>query len=238
MIKNDDICFLIPSYDRYDKLKIILNDITKYHLNFIIFNVGSEDKRYYNLENEFKNIKIIHNNKNNGKVGYNNTVKTLLTEALNSNFKWFIYYADDMLLCENFIENVKPFINEFDIVNIFSPHEHSWGCEAYIDGFFIMSKSSIKHILPLIPNQLKDIEGKSTGVWSSVTREFNSNPFKFANYKLTKLNYSLCQHDGNDDSKLHPKHRLETPIIANNFYDYFYGEEIKITSKSNNFIKQ
>lgn len=236
MIENRDICFLIPSYDRYDKLEMVLNDIKIYDFNAIVFNDGSEDVRYQSIPSKFNNVTIIHNKLNNGKIGYNNTVKRLLSEALNSNFKWFIFYADDMLLCNNFKKHITPFINEYDIVNIFSPHDSSWGTNTYIDGFFTISKYSIRQILPLIPNNLKDIEGKSTGVWSSVTREFNSEPLKFGRYNLSKLNYSLCQHYGNDDSKLHPEHRIETPIIATNFYDDFYGKKIKITNKSNDMI--
>jgi hypothetical protein len=53
-----------------------------------------------------------------------------------------------------------------------------------------------------------------------------------SNYKLVTLNYSLTQHDGNDDSKLHPIHRLRTPITARNFYNDYYGNEIKIIGES------
>jgi hypothetical protein len=91
---------------------------------------------------------------------------------------------------------------------------------------------------------VKDVENKSTGVWSSVTKKFSTTHDKLGGIKLCCLNYTLCQHYGNDDSKLHPKHRLKTPIVAHNFYDDFYGEEIKIISTSgtvsepNNFIKK
>ena len=232
-IDNSEICLLIPSYNRYDKLVETLTNINEYSgLNVIVYNDGSDDERYYTIESNFKNVIVLHNSKNNGKIGYNDTVKFLFNEAINSNFNWFIYYADDMLLCKNFTDHVKPLFNDKEIVNIFPLHSGSWGCSAYIDGFFTMSKNSVKIMYNLIPNKLIDIENKSTGVWSTVTKEFSVIKPKLDNIKLCCLNYSLCQHYGNDDSKLHPKFRLTTPIIAYNFYDDFYGEQINIISYS------
>jgi UDP-N-acetylglucosamine 2-epimerase (non-hydrolysing) len=245
-INDNEICLLIPSYNRYDKLVETLTNINEYEgLNVIVYNDGSNDERYKTIESQFKNVKVVHNSKNNGKVGYNDTARALLNEGLSTNFKWFIYYADDMLLCKDFTKHIKPLFSEKNIVNIFSLHSHGWGCSAYIDGFFTMSKESVSMIHRLIPGKLKDVENKSTGVWSSVTKEFSLMRTKLSGFKLSCLNYSLCQHYGNDDSKLHPKFRLKTPIIAHNFYDDFYGEEIKIISTSgtvhesnNNIIKK
>jgi len=232
-INNSEICLLIPSYNRYDKLVETLTNINEYDgLNVIVYNDGSDDNRYQMIENQFKNVKVINNTKNNGKVGYNDTVKSLLDAALESNFNWFIYYADDMLLCKNFTEHIKPLFNNKEIVNIFSLHSGAWGCSAYIDGFFTMSRESLSILKNFVPNKLRDVENKSTGVWSSVTKEFSLLRNRLSGCKLVCLNYSLCQHYGNDDSKLHPKFRLRTPIIAYNFYDDFYGEQIKKISFS------
>jgi UDP-N-acetylglucosamine 2-epimerase (non-hydrolysing) len=244
-INDNEICILIPSYNRYDKLVETLTNINEYDgLNVIVYNDGSNDERYKSIETQFKNVKVVHNSKNNGKIGYNDTARALLNEALSTDFKWFIYYADDMLLCKDFTKHIKPLFSEKNIVNIFSLHSHGWGCSAYIDGFFTMSKESVRMVHRLIPGRLKDVENKSTGVWSSVTKEFSLMRTKLSGFKLSCLNYSLCQHYGNDDSKLHPKFRLKTPIVAHNFYDDFYGQEIKIISTSgtvsepNNFIKK
>jgi hypothetical protein len=244
-INNNEICLLIPSYNRYDKLLETLTNINEYdELNVIVYNDGSNDDRYYNIESNFKNVKVYHNSKNNGKIGYNDTVKFLLNKAIESKFNWFIYYADDMLLCKNFTTHVKRLFNDKQIVNIFSLSSGGWGVSGYIDGFFTTSKNGIKTMYNLIPHKLKDVENKSTGVWSSVTKKFSTTHDKLGGIKLCCLNYTLCQHYGNDDSKLHPKHRLKTPIVAHNFYDDFYGEEIKIISTSgtvsepNNFIKK
>jgi hypothetical protein len=232
-INNNEICLLIPSYNRYDKLVETLTNINEYDgLNVIVYNDGSNDDRYYNIESNFKNVKVYHNSKNNGKIGYNDTVKFLLNKAIESKFNWFIYYADDMLLCKNFTTHVKKLFNDKQIVNIFSLSSGGWGVSGYIDGFFTTSKNGIKTMYNLIPNKLKDVENKSTGVWSSVTKKFSATHDELGGIKLCCLNYTLCQHYGNDDSKLHPKHRLKNPIVSHNFYDDFYGEEIKIISIS------
>jgi len=230
-IKNNDICFLIPSYNRYDKLINLLNQIFKYEgVNVIVYNDKSDDDRYKKLDYQYTNLKVLHGLENNGKVKFNYTIKSLINEAKLSDFEYFIFIADDMVLCKNFLPNTIPLLNRYDIVNLFSLSSGGWGCTSYIDGVFTISKSAIELIYDIIPTKLKNIENKSTGVWETVTRYFCSE--NTSNYRLTSLNYALVQHDGNFDSKLHPKFRLKIPIIALNFYDDFYGEEIKIISTS------
>ena len=237
---NVDLCFLIPSYNRYDKLVNLLNQINSYpNTKVIIFNDASTDDRYMNIENTFRNVKVIHNVVNNGKDGYNNTIKTLFSEAEKTNNTYFALLADDFVLCQSFVKNLSQFLNESDIVNIFSIRNEGWGRPGWIDGAFACSKGGISLIKSLIPNMIKTSEGKSTGIWKNITNYFaTSNKTK---YRLTTLNYSLCQHDGNEDSKLHPKHRLKVPIVAHNFYDDFMGKPIEIISESvvtKGFIKK
>jgi hypothetical protein len=230
-LKNTDYCFLIPSYNRYDKLIELLKQINEYEgASTIIYNDASNDNRYENITSNFNNVKTINGEKNNGKLNYNNTVKLLFREAIYSEFKYFIFMADDMLLCKDFIPNIMNVSEEYNIVNLFSLSAGGWLCTAYIDGAFIASKSAIQMLYNIIPNKSRVDENKSTGVWESVTNHFcrtNTN-----NYKLVSLNYTLMQHKGNDDSKLHPKLRLRRPITALNFYDDFYGNQIIPISES------
>lgn len=237
----NNLYFLIPSYNRYDKLSNLITQITnKTNANIIIYNDGSTDDRYYDIENSFKNTKVIHNVKNNGKENYKTTILNLLTEGEKTNGDYFILIADDFILCESFIDKLKPYLNNSHIVNIFSLIDKNWGYKSWIDGAFSISKNGLTYLKSLIPYNIKTSEGKSTGLWKHITKVINDKSM----YKILTLNYSLTQHDGNDDSKLHPKHRLIQPIIAHNFYDDFYGEEIKIIStsgtvhESNNNIKK
>jgi GT2 family glycosyltransferase len=235
--KNNDfkLYFIIPSYNRYDKLTNLITQIENdTNCNVIIYNDGSNDERYKQIETKFNKVKVIHSDKNNGKSKYNETISTLFNSAINSDGDYFVLLADDFILCKSFVQKLKPFLNEENIVNVFSIRPEGWGKFGWVDGALATSKNGISFLKSLIPNNLKNIEGKSTGVWVKITNYFSSSNIK---YKLTTLNYSLCQHDGNDDSKLHPKHRLKVPIIALNFYDDFYGEKIKITGQSPDLIK-
>ena len=231
--KGDDykICFLIPSYNRYDKLSNLLTQIeSKINCNVIVYNDGSNDERYKQIETNFNRVKIIHGGKNNGKSKYNETLSTLFNLGINSDSNYFILVADDFVLCNSFETVITPYLNEYYITNVFSIRPEGWGRPGWVDGAFSASKGGLSLIKGIIPNALKNVEGKSTGVWKKVTDYFST--VNKSNYKLVTLNYSLTQHDGNDDSKLHPIHRLKTPITAPNFYDDFYGKEIKIVGTS------
>ena len=228
---NHRICFLIPSYNRYDKLSNLLLQINnETTARVIVYNDASTDDRYLNIEKKFNNVKVIHGVKNNGKSNYQKTMFTLFSEANNTDSDYFILIADDFVLCKSFQNVIKPYLSEYYITNVFSLREEGWGRLGWVDGAFSASKGGLSLINSIIPNELKNVEGKSTGVWRKVTEYFSTT--NKTNYKLIALNYSLCQHDGNDDSKLHPLHRLKTPITAHNFYDYYYGEKIKIIAES------
>jgi hypothetical protein len=224
--------FIIPSYNRFDKLVNLINQINTYNnTSIIIFDDASTDKRYGDLVGMFNNLTITHNRKNNGKGLYNNTVVNLLNSVESTDFDYVVMLADDFILCDNFIPLLSGIVNEYNIINIFSIHESNWTFRGWIDGAFACSKNAI----PIIKSNIKPIinsnnNGTSTGVWKSVTMYFWKNTT--SNYKLVTLNYSLTQHDGNDDSKLHPIHRLRTPITARNFYNDYYGNEIKIIGES------
>jgi hypothetical protein len=223
--------FIIPSYNRFDKLVHLLNQIKTYdNVSTIVFDDASTDERYGSLLSMFDNLTIIHNHKNNGKGLYNNTVISLLNRAESTKFDYIVMLADDFILCDNFIPLLSGIVNEYDIINIFSIYEANWTFRGWIDGAFACSKNAI----PMIKSNIKPIinsnSGTSTGVWKAVTTFFWKNTT--STYKLVTLNYSLTQHDGNDDSKLHPIHRLKTPITAHNFYNDFYGNEIKIIGDS------
>jgi hypothetical protein len=225
------ICFLIPSYNRYDKLSNLLLQINnETTARVIVYNDASKDDRYLNIEKIFKDVKVIHGVSNNGKGNYQKTMFTLFSEANKTDSDYFILIADDFILCKSFQNVIKPYLNEYYITNVFSLREEGWGRFGWVDGAFSASKGGLSLINSIIPKTLINVEGKSTGVWKKVTDYFSTT--NKSDYRLIALNYSLCQHDGNDDSKLHPIHRLKSPITAHNFYDDFYGEEIKIIGES------
>lgn len=217
--------FAITSYNRYNKLINILNQIkNETNQPTIVFNDGSSDIKYNKLINNYSDITLINNPHNNGKGFFNKTITDLLLNALNLDGEYIILLPDDFILCENFITILDKLVDEKKIINLFSTEGPLWGNTAWIDGAFVASKDAIKEVIKFIPSKLNNTnkENKSTGVWSSVTSKLNNQ----TNYEVFNLNYSLTQHDGNEDSKLHPSFRLKNPAIANNFYDDYKPNEI------------
>jgi hypothetical protein len=230
-LKTTDICFLIPSYNRYEKLSNLLIQINEYTgVGSIIYNDASTIGGYDNIEKIYENTKVIHGDVNNGRANFDKTIKTLFNEAIKSNYEYFIFIADDMILCDNFIEHTKEFFDKNLIVNLFSLSDSGWNCSSYIDGVFTISKSGLEFMYNFLPKKSRNVNAKSTGVWQTVTTLFCARDTK--DYRLACLNYSLVQHDGNEDSKLHLEFRKLRPIIAYNFYNDFYGDTIKIISYS------
>lgn len=226
MVSKYNYVFLIPSYDRYEKLTNLINQIKNIdNYLVIVLDDGSTDIRYNGLNITYEHIKVIKNEKNNGKDKFNLTIKSLLSEAIINDGDYFVLLADDLILCNNFTKILDNHIQELYVINILSLYPTMWNINGWIDGAFVASKGGIETILNLIPENLKTNEGKSTGVWSTVTKKMANGRYK---YTLKNLNYSLVQHNGNDDSKLHPKFRLITPITVENFYDDYIDKEIKI----------
>jgi hypothetical protein len=229
MITKYNYTFLIPSYNRYEKLTNLINqikDIDDYLV--IVLNDGSTDNRYEELGNKYSNVKTITNSTNNGKFKFNLTIKSLLSEAINNDGDYFILLADDLILCDDFTKILDNFVSQNLIINVLSLNDTMWNIPGWIDGAFVSSKGGLKTIINLIPATLKTSEGKSTGIWRTVTQSFTRNP---GGYTIKNLNYSLTQHNGNDDSKLHPRFRQKQPIIVYNFYNDFKDKPIKLLSK-------
>ena len=132
--------FIIPSYNRFDKLVNLINQINTYdNTSIIIFDDASTDKRYGNLVGMFNNLTITHNRKNNGKGLYNNTVVNLLNSVESTDFDYVVMLADDFVLCDNFIPLLSGIVNEYNIINIFSIHRQRFntdGASIRRNGFY------------------------------------------------------------------------------------------------------
>ena len=215
--------FLITTYNRYDKLTNLLKQISQYDVNVLVLDDGSDDLRYDTISKDF-NVTHVKHNKNWGRLNYHNTIKELLSLGLVGNSDYYVKLVDDFILCDDFIDKIDSVVGINKIINIFSIHTKMWGFNGYIDGTFVCDKKSLKEIIKYIPNKTITDVGRGTGVWELVTKMIH---YKNKS-KIHNLNYSLVQHVGNDDSKLHPKHRLEVPIVAKNFYNDFKDYELKI----------
>lgn len=148
---NEKIYFLIPSYNRINKLTNLLTQIeNETNFGVILYNDGSTDDGYDKLELIYKNVKVINNQKNNSKIKYNETLKSLFNEALNTDGNYFILIPDDFILCKSFQDVIKPYLNNVNITNVFSIRNEGWGNPGWVDGALSTDKGGLELLKLLI----------------------------------------------------------------------------------------
>jgi len=227
-IENEkvDICVIISSYNRKEKLKNILNklywDDCKFSFRIILLNDGSTEDY-----NEFKsyNLDYIENESNNGKFKYWESINKLLDKVKKYDCEYVIQVDDDFILSNNFINNI---INFFDkeikkdnsvicgYYNVPDIKSERWGLgKNWIDGGGIYHINFIKKInykIDPIPHDrwLRD-KSLSSGVWHQISIKLNQ-----YNYKVCSPEKSMIIHFGNEDSKMNKNIRDENPIYSNN----------------------
>lgn len=228
-IVDYDAVIIIPSYNRFDKLNNILEQLyteeTKYKIKIIICDDGSIDKRYYELKNIFSEIDYIRNTINNGKFGYWKTITSLFQQAAKYVTHAVIQIDDDFLLCDKFIDKLIDKFFESKIIDnrnvaiyyhIPTNREIGWGMSNWIDGgalFDINFLEKINFSVDEIPKKRwLNTPELSSGVWQQISIKINNNGlFTY------KLDYSLAEHNGNEDSKMNTKQRIRNSITTYNF---------------------
>lgn len=210
--------YIIPSYNRFDKLieliEIIFN--FNYKNEIIILNDGSDDERYKLLKFYDKRLTYLENGKNLGKEGYWITVNKLFYELSKREFSHFIMLNDDLIPDFNFETKLNIFINNENILRLFTPNNlinlKNWDYPNWIDGIFCSPKKFLELInYQIDPIFLKKSKSKSSGVGKQLTEKLNKFNFKVDFYK------SLFEHDGNEDSKMHPEFRKIHPLVSEEF---------------------
>lgn len=98
-----DFCVIITSYNREEKLKSLLNQISEYK-NFRIFVSVFDDSSFpANDISEFNVFKVTYV-KNNGKKKFWKIISDTYKLCKNINSKYYIYLQDDVVLKENFFQ--------------------------------------------------------------------------------------------------------------------------------------
>jgi predicted chitinase len=124
-------------------------------------------------------------------------------------FKYGVMTGDDFELVENYQSRLLSYINDSDIVRLFtqtSVTTTNWGYVNWIDGAFCAPYSFFKRInFELFPI-IKRRNQMSSGVGQQMSQRLNSLKFSVKNYG------SLIIHNGNDDSKMHPTLRKRQPL--------------------------
>ena len=223
-----DAIICIPTYNRYNKVVDILNEIynqnTKYTFKVIILDDNSTDIRYKKLNFYFDNIIYMKNRVNQGKYLYWKTINTLFKESSKYKFHTLIEIDDDFKLHKNFINNIMDTF--FDVKNsnnnYMAFYYHSfkgisdsrWGVKNWFDGGVAFDYNFLKLInfklTPIPLSRWSLNENLSSGVWSQLSKKIESSGF------LTyKFDHSLVEHIGNEDSKMNKNLRDKNPIYSN-----------------------
>jgi hypothetical protein len=226
-----DCIIIISSYERYNKLYSILNQLytqkTDYIFKTIIINDGSNDKRYKSLVNLFNNIDYLENDINNGKRMYWKTINKLFKKASEYKSHAVIQIDDDFILCDNFINKlmdlffkVKEENNKYVAIyyhNVGIKLEAKrWGLSQWLDGgslFDTYFLEKIKYKIDNISNRrwIRSFNA-SSGVWMQVSSKINKNECLV--YQ-PELSYAL--HNGNDKSMMNSELRKIKPIETKYF---------------------
>ena len=213
--------YIIPTYERYDIVKKLIDQILNQVNNCLIIlnDDGSTDTRYQTFKTYNHRLKYIRNDKNQGKDGFWVTVNSLFTEMEKYEFNYGIMLGDDFELVDDFQNKLKKYINGNDIIRLFtqtSVTTTNWGYNYWVDGAFCAPYEFFKKInFELFPIVRKGRQS-SSGVGNQMTERLNNLNFTVKNYG------SLIIHKGNNDSKMHPNLRRQQPLVASfdvNEYD-------------------
>lgn len=229
-IVDFDLIILIGSFNRYNKLKKLIDQIylqdSNYSFKIILCDDGSTDKRYSKvLSKKFPEIEIIKNEENNGKLGYYKTMTNLWGCASKYSCHGICHLDDDFIVCNEFINNLfDVFFRKKEennkIVSVYfhktSKENHKVIDEYRVDGGVIFDSDFVKALNFKVdkPNVRYTSTGISSGVWRYISDKIKGNKLK-----SFRTNNSLIRHDGNEDSKMHGKHRKECPINTYDFKD-------------------
>lgn len=230
-----DVIIGIPTFNRIEKLKKLINSIyiQKSDFKYCIFIIddGSDykDEDFY-IFNKFSDMSIIRNIKNNGKKFYWETINNLFQEIRLYSFKYFIQIDDDFTICSNFINttfnlfesNKKIKDSKLGAISLHLNKKNDlygnrWELgTSWVDGGSIYNKDfledldfKIEHI-PL--SRWKSNDKLSSGVWSFVSKKL-----KELKYLVAKPNFSILYHDDDGISEMNNSLRKDLKINTYNF---------------------
>ena len=207
---------LIPSYNRYDMLVMMINQLFNFDEDIIItvYDDASSDYRYKSLDNISDKLRVIHNDENNGKMGFYKTINELINANDNIDSEYTIFINDDMELSAYFFDVAKELMVDNKMVNLLTVLDHP--VKNYIDGNFISETELFKSLGKINPVPKSHFTKLyvSSGVWGQMNDRIKDN-----NYYVLIPDFSLIKHLGHTDSVMHPQLRKSTPWHTNNFYD-------------------
>lgn len=232
LIDYDTIIY-ISSYNRYEKLINILNQLysqkSDYSFKVIVMDDGSTDKRYLNLENEFPSAIYLKNEENGGREFYLETINTVFQEIKKYNTLSVIQIDDDFILCDGFIDKlmIKFFqlkeknnsymgirYHQFGYVKNTAQEEDFFDTTKKYQNFDGGSLYDIQFLRLFNYELIRKEEGNLWHMWGAL----NSLVKKLGVLVYT-MRESLVFHDGNDESKMNPEARKIKKLYTCNFID-------------------
>ena len=226
-----DVVICITSYNRYDNVKNLINQIltqrAKYTYHILLINDGSSDHRYNNFVNYSEKLTYIHKIKNGGKNGYYKTINDIWKLIPNYNPEFVIQSDDDFILCPYFIDTL---VDEFksiriDNPNILSlcPHLYSFNKHSKRETFWLDNYSAdginimMINVLEHMGYALKDVgdvskSGVSVGIWQQIVKSI-----KELDGFAKRMDYSLVYHDNTGGSMMHGDFRKVKMIYTQRF---------------------
>lgn len=235
-IKNENVKYdaviIIPSYNRYSKVKSLLKQIheqkTKYNFKIVLLNDGSTDLKYRVLIKMFPDMVYLENETNYNKRGYWKTINKLFSVVKNNSAHTVIQIDDDYILCDNYLDilidkffDLKKIDNNYIGISFHRDREvypSQWGSGDRIDGGTLFDYSFIGSINfridEIFESRWKHNKELSSGVWPQINT-------KIVKMKKTvhRTEYSLVKHNGNEDSKMNKILRDKLPIFTWEFID-------------------
>jgi hypothetical protein len=222
-IKKDyyDFIVITSSYKRNEMLKGILEKITTqqtdYSYKIIVLNDGNNIQEFNEIFNNFENITILHNEKNNGKFYYWKTITTLLKEVDKFNYKYLIQLDDDHDPVDTFLNKIHSHFKSNGeksilkmVVNI-NYNQKRWGYSHWVDGGSVYPKFVFDdigyYINEINMNRWKNNSHLGSGVWQQVSQRINSKKIK-----VFIADKSFANHLGYKDSVMNTEERKKNNL--------------------------
>jgi hypothetical protein len=203
--------YMIPSYNRYDKLLNIINHINSYSKEclIIIVNDHSNDIRYVELK-KIENLIYIENEVNYSKEKFWKTVNKLFNEAKKYKFEYGIMIADDFIFVENFEIKLNKYKINNRILSLFRQNNVTlnWGYSNWIDGAFCAPFNFFKDLNFEIHQTFIKNKYSSSGVGQQMTKRLNELGWEVDFFG------SLIKHNDNNISVMHPELRKKEPLLT------------------------
>lgn len=224
-----DAIIIISSYNRYDNLIYLINQIinteTQYTYKIIVLDDGSETA--IDLS-EYPDIILMNNENNYGKYLYWKSMTKLFNESSKFLSHCVIQIDDDFILTNNFLNKVIPLFfamkkenNKYVAIKChLSDAENDsnrWGYNGnWIDGGGLYDSDFINIIntesLSISSNRWKFNPKFGSGVWQKISGYINTNKLLIYCPEV-----SYMKHAGNENSMMNPEERKNNIINTYNF---------------------